>query len=685
MAATYSSLVGIAVGGKYEVRRVLGVGGMGVVCEAMHLDLGKKVAIKLIDKSMKESELIVARFRREARAAGQIQSEHIVDVFDVGADARVGLYMVMEHLTGEDLQARLERENRLDVKTTVMLAHQIARGLAKAHQAGVIHRDLKPANVYLTQRDNGQMLVKLLDFGVSKLLGDNPGSARITGSGAPIGTPLYMSPEQAEGKDDVDGRADIWSLGAVLYESLAGGPPFADRGSYHGTIVGILTTRARPLAEVAPWVPAALAAAIDAMLVHDPKARIQNAGAVTERLLEAFPAVLPDGTGRHTAVIIPQHLAAVDAIGDTEFFNSAAFREAQEKSQSVLRKERSSDAPSNKPSSPPRDPHDPRASAPGAETATPESQSDSAKTVPNMSGSSPGAPNEGQAWGGRPAEGALVSGIPFTNDARRTGAATPVEGSLDTPGAGGLRFGSDPDLGASSDPDWTGPRAQRGPATQPLLPPTPSSSARGVALPATPPIIEPLPPSEIAPDTTRDTSLALRAERRRNVMFGLLGALVVSVAVGGYYAGKRASTNRPASETREPTSFASVGSVVKGGEPTPSATQAPSASTNVAVPSGPASALPSDPGVAPTPSSPAGSAKPGEGVTPAVSAQPPPVPATTAIGTPVPSARPAPKPKARRPKPPPPEATGDVAPQEPPKEAPPTTPSPPAPEEAPAP
>src|SRR5512140_3635280 len=183
MAATYSSLVGLAVGGKYEVRRVLGIGGMGVVCEAVHLDLGKKVAIKLIDKTMKESELIVARFRREAFALGQIQSEHIVDVFDVGADARVGLYMVMEHLPGEDLQTRLEREKRLDITTAVMIGHQMARGLEKAHAAGVIHRDLKPANVFLTMRDNGSLLVKLLDFGVSKLLND-VGGARITGSGA---------------------------------------------------------------------------------------------------------------------------------------------------------------------------------------------------------------------------------------------------------------------------------------------------------------------------------------------------------------------------------------------------------------------------------------------------------------------------------------------------------------------
>jgi eukaryotic-like serine/threonine-protein kinase len=343
VAATYSSLIGLAVGGKYEIRKVLGAGGMGVVCEAVHLDLGKKVAVKLIDKTMKESELIVARFRREARAAGQINSEHIVDVFDVGADARVGLYMVMELLTGEDLQSRLERDKKLDVKTGVMIAHQIARGLAKAHEAGIIHRDLKPANVFLTERDSGQLQVKLLDFGVSKLLQEAPGSARITGSGTPIGTPLYMAPEQAEGKDDVDVRADVWSLGAVLYEAFSGTPPFADKGTYHGTILGILTTRPRLLHDVAPWVPAPVAAVVDAMLVHDKNARLPNAQSVTQRLLDAFPTVLPDGTGKYTAVIVPHAASSIDATGDTEIFSAAAYAAARMRAQ-------------NRPSTPPPPP-----------------------------------------------------------------------------------------------------------------------------------------------------------------------------------------------------------------------------------------------------------------------------------------------------------------------------------------
>jgi serine/threonine protein kinase len=513
MAATYQSLVGLAVGGKYEVRRVLGIGGMGVVCEAVHLDLGKKVAIKLIDKTMKESELIVARFRREAFALGQIQSEHIVDVFDVGADARVGLYMVMEHLPGEDLQTRLERDKRLDVTTAVMIGHQMARGLEKAHAAGVIHRDLKPANVFLTMRDNGSMLVKLLDFGVSKLLND-AGGARITGSGAPIGTPLYMSPEQAEGKDDTDGRADIWSLGAVLYEALAGAPPFADRGSYHGTIVGILTSRAKLLHDAAPWVPVEVAKVVDAMLVHDRDARIKDAAAVTKRLLEAYPTVLPDGTGRHTAVIVPT-TQAVDATGDTEIFTASSFsKEAQ-----ALRSSRSS-----------------------SDRVIVEPDEDSKRTIPNV-GSAPG-----------------VGGMSI--DATRTSAATAVEmgrdSSISAPPhsphvASGVSARQEREVHDDRPPRGAGPKTDPMPWLR-----SASSSASGVAMPGTPPLIDPLPSTDIAPDTQRDAQLAVRAERRRVVTLGVVAVLIAAVAVGGYAAGRRERPMSPAATATAPTPTATA-------------------------------------------------------------------------------------------------------------------------------
>lgn len=552
MAATYSSLVGLAVGGKYEIRRVLGAGGMGVVCEAVHLDLGKRVAVKLIDKTMKESELIVARFRREARAAGQINSEHIVDVFDVGADARVGLYMVMEHLSGEDLQGRLERDKKIDVKTGVMIAHQVARGLAKAHEAGVIHRDLKPANVYLTERDNGQMLVKLLDFGVSKLLLEAPGSARITGSGTPIGTPLYMSPEQAEGKDDVDGRADIWSLGAVMYEALAGTPPFADRGSYHGTIVGILTSRPKLLHDAAPWVPMELAKVVDAMLVHDRDARIPNAAAVTQRLLDAFPTVLPDGTGKHTAVIVSQGTAAVDGTGDTEVFTAASFAAASR---------RASNAPNTGP------PAQLAASPSPSHRASnaPSSQQDSTKTVPDAT-SSPGTPS---------------------SDATRTGTATPV-GISESKSSGGPKTAPLPpdsfsggQRGSSPSGVPLTPRASANPSSHPhpSSNPHPSSSAGGVAMPATPPVIEPLPVSELAPTTERDDKLAVRAERRRVVTLASIALAIVGVAIGGYLAGRRGVA--PDTATAPPPVMTSAPATQPTTQPTPTTTQAAPASTSI--------------------------------------------------------------------------------------------------------
>lgn len=484
MAATYSSLVGLAVGGKYEIRRVLGIGGMGVVCEAINVDLHKRVALKLIDKSMKESELIVERFRREARAAGQIQSEHIVDVFDIGADARVGLYMVMEHLTGEDLQTRLERDKKLDVSTAVTIGHQIARGLAKAHAAGVIHRDLKPANVFLTARDNGQLLVKLLDFGVSKLLLDE-GSARITGSGAPIGTPLYMSPEQAEGKSDVDGRADIWSLGAVLYEALSGEPPFQDRGSYHGTIVGILTSRPRLLKAVAPWVPAEICGVVDALLVHDRAARIKDADTVTKRLLEAYPAVLPDGTGRHTAVIVSQAAAAIDATGDTEIFSGLRI---------------SGESPSRPPSHP------------SASPSPPPVRHDPTKTVPE------------------PPRDRLPS------SAGTTKAATDVRGRASD--------GETLDEPWSSPSGIT-----KRPKTEPFAKAHPSSSAGGVALPTTPAEIDPLPMSRVPDTERDLKNAVRAERKRWSVMVAIAATLVVFSIAGfflGREASLRDATREPA-------------------------------------------------------------------------------------------------------------------------------------------
>ncbi len=236
-------IVGATVAGKYRIRRVIGAGSMGVVCEAEHLEIGKRLAIKLIDASLSGMSDIAMRFRQEARTASLVESHHIVQVFDVGADEKLGLYLVMEFLGGEDLAVMLARERRLDPDTAVGIALQTARGLSKAHEAGVVHRDLKPANIFLVDRDDDEPLVKILDFGISKVIDASRADSRLklTRAGTVVGTPQYMSPEQARGYS-VDVRTDVWALGLVLYEMLAGRPAYPELPTYEQFIIHLVST-----------------------------------------------------------------------------------------------------------------------------------------------------------------------------------------------------------------------------------------------------------------------------------------------------------------------------------------------------------------------------------------------------------------------------------------------------------
>jgi len=212
--------------------------------------------------------------------------------------------MVMEFLTGEDLSTRLARDKRLDVGTALVVASQVLRGLGKAHAAGVVHRDLKPANIFLLTREDGTILVKVLDFGISKLLSDEqeqpqgPAGSKLTRMGSVIGTPQYMSPEQAQGLPTVDHRADVWAFGAVFYECLAGRTAFEEGATYEQTIIRIVTTRPPQLADVAPWVPAPLAAAVHRALEPDLGARFADCAAFLRAVQEAMPQLSPDGSGR---------------------------------------------------------------------------------------------------------------------------------------------------------------------------------------------------------------------------------------------------------------------------------------------------------------------------------------------------------------------------------------------------
>ncbi len=263
---------------------------MGTVYEGRHLELGRRVALKFADV---RGGATVARFYREARIAGTLESDYVVQVFDVGTDERYGVYMVLEYLEGEDLDARLTREKKLHLPSAVTLASHIARGISKAHSRGIVHRDLKPANVFLCTRDDGATVAKVLDFGVSKVV-DHESQRDLNGPvtefDLAVGTPMYMAPEQAAAPSEVDQRADVFAVGAILFEMLAGRTCFdteqvpADRLLSH-----ILLRKAPPLHTVAPWVPAPLAGFVDEMLSHDRDARPRNGTRVLERLGALYP------------------------------------------------------------------------------------------------------------------------------------------------------------------------------------------------------------------------------------------------------------------------------------------------------------------------------------------------------------------------------------------------------------
>jgi eukaryotic-like serine/threonine-protein kinase len=221
--------VGAILAGKYRVERVLGQGGMGVVVEATQLDLDRRVALKFLRNAvLPETSVALTRFEREARTVARLRGAHIVQVYDVGKLEHGEPFIVMELLAGEDLSVLLDRELRLSVADAVDYILQSCEAMAEAHVAGVVHRDLKPANLFLTRGPDGRALVKVLDFGISKLMSTDTSQLSLT-SGV-LGSPLYMSPEQLRSAKDIDHRSDVWSLGTILYELVAGFPAFQADG-----------------------------------------------------------------------------------------------------------------------------------------------------------------------------------------------------------------------------------------------------------------------------------------------------------------------------------------------------------------------------------------------------------------------------------------------------------------------
>lgn len=251
---------GTILGGKYRVEEVLGVGGMGVVVAAHHLQLDQKVAIKYLLPEALGNPQVVERFAREARAAAKIRGEHVVRVLDVGQFEGGGPYMVMEHLQGHDLAKELETNAPLRIEDVARYVLETCEALSEAHSAQIVHRDLKPGNLFLASIPGQRAIVKVLDFGISKVASDAVSSA-LTNTSALMGTAFYMSPEQLTTPKSVDHRSDIWALGVILYELLAGVPPFTGE-TVAEVIAAILTNEPKRLVDHRADVPPALGAVI---------------------------------------------------------------------------------------------------------------------------------------------------------------------------------------------------------------------------------------------------------------------------------------------------------------------------------------------------------------------------------------------------------------------------------------
>lgn len=266
-----------SVVGKYSIVREVGRGGMCFVYEARHQDLEKYVAIKTLKPDIASDPMTRQRFLREGRAASRIHHPHVVDVVDVGEHAGM-VYMVMEYLHGEDLAARIKSTGSLPVAAAIELLLPVVSAISVAHDHGVVHRDLKPANIFLASGRHGNVVPKVVDFGISKLSDEDPNAAGLTGTDAVLGTPCYMAPEQIRGARHAVPATDQYALGVILYQSVTGHRPFEGTNVYN-TLEQIMMGRCLKPREWEKDIPEALEAVIMRAMAHD---ALQRFGSVAE-------------------------------------------------------------------------------------------------------------------------------------------------------------------------------------------------------------------------------------------------------------------------------------------------------------------------------------------------------------------------------------------------------------------
>ncbi|KYF69574.1 protein kinase, partial [Sorangium cellulosum] len=294
---------------RYRVVRLIASGAMGAVHEVVHLETERRRALKVMHAHLFQSEEMRERFKREARIAAHIESEHIVDVFDAGVDEATGMpFLVMELLRGEELGHRLQRVGRLPPDEAVTYLHQAALALDRTHAANIVHRDLKPANLFLSQREDGSFLVKILDFGVAKLVAEGATAAGATRS---LGTPLYMAPEQFQISRKLTGAADIHALGMMAFTLLVGLPYWEPEANEAGDVIAFAMLAIRgpqePPVQRARAMGVALPPGFDAWFARatavDPAARFRRATEAVQALGEVFG--IPVGGRRATFASSP--------------------------------------------------------------------------------------------------------------------------------------------------------------------------------------------------------------------------------------------------------------------------------------------------------------------------------------------------------------------------------------------
>ena len=317
--------LGSVVADKYELIRVLGVGGMGAVYEARHLFTKRHVALKLLRGDGARSESYAARLLVEARAASAVGHPAIVDVLDAGRTEDGSPYIVLELLAGEDLDCALH-DNRISTTEMVAIGIQILEALAAAHAQGIVHRDIKPDNIFLTRNERGEARVKLLDFGLAKGMTAGTEGWK-TVAGIVVGTPDYMSPEQARG-DPVDARTDLWSTGVLLYRGLAGRTPFVD-DNYNRLMIQILTQQAQPLVELRPDLPESVLRVVDRALQRDRELRWQTAREMADALRQGATAV---SSPEWQLVTVPVHFprAGTTGVGNNDVTTEVPEARAQD-------------------------------------------------------------------------------------------------------------------------------------------------------------------------------------------------------------------------------------------------------------------------------------------------------------------------------------------------------------------